>query len=514
MNLRIFHGYKLHDYLHILGLSGIAVGLVFGKAILSISLLFSLLHLLVESDFKSYWKAIVSSRLIQIIALYLVFHFISLLWSENLGFGLHDIKVRTSLLLILLVFILRQPDENGRRFVLNIYVASVLLATCINYLSYVGVFGMREYDDIRGMSLFGSHVRFALIVVFAIVAVYAVKWTFKFNSYLKIGIILWLAFYTYYSQVLTGYLTLMVTFCCIGLILLYKNYKRLALVLSLLIIAASILTTYLLFRPVSLNRNIDSLPYATAEGNVYYHHPETIQPETGQPAEIMVCWEELEREWNKRSSIPFIDGRDLKNQLVQTTLIRYLASKGLNKDAEGVKSLSDEDVINIENGLASQYTKGFLARWYSLRYQLLNNSNPNGHSLLERLEYWKIGSKIAKSNLFFGVGIGDIQSEFDKAYVATGTELVPDNRKRTHNMFLTTLITMGIPGLFLFLWFHMYYFVKSVNRHAFAGAIVVILLFVSYLTEDTLETQVGVSIAAFFFGIFNPENKKNESSVS
>ena len=50
---RIF-GQNTHTYLHILGLSAIAFGLPWSKALMSVGMMFIVLNLLLEGDFKSY----------------------------------------------------------------------------------------------------------------------------------------------------------------------------------------------------------------------------------------------------------------------------------------------------------------------------------------------------------------------------------------------------------------------------------------------------------------------------
>jgi O-antigen ligase len=180
-----------------------------------------------------------------------------------------------------------------------------------------------------------------------------------------------------------------------------------------------------------------------------------------------------------------------------------MASKGLNKDAEGFSKLTSEDIGNIEKGHASIYYSGILARVYGLQYQLNNDLNPNGHSLLERLEYWRHGMLIIKSPSFFaGVGVGDVQSEFNRVYQEHNTQLEEANWHRAHNMFLTTLIGIGIIGLFIFIWLHSELILQMIRSKNTLALLFMIITLVSYMTEDTLETQTGVTFFSLFFALF------------
>lgn len=184
------------------------------------------------------------------------------------------------------------------------------------------------------------------------------------------------------------------------------------------------------------------------------------------------------------------------------TLVRYMASMELRKDAEGFKSLNKRDIKKIENGCASQYCQGMIARLYGLKYQILNESNPNGHSLLQRLEYWQAGSDLLAKNFLIGVGTGDIQVAFDSHYQINDSALNDQNRLRTHNYYITIWLTFGIVGLILFLWIHFELFKTVRNEQNLIGLCFLWILLISYLTEDTLETQVGVTFFAFFLAIF------------
>ena len=62
--------------------------------------------------------------------------------------------------------------------------------------------------------------------------------------------------------------------------------------------------------------------------------------------------------------------------------------------------------------------------------------NPSGHTLTMRLEFWKTGMYIFTNHLLLGVGTGDIQDEFNKAYEETKSKLSPEWRLRCHNQYL------------------------------------------------------------------------------
>ena len=79
----------------------------------------------------------------------------------------------------------------------------------------------------------------------------------------------------------------------------------------------------------------------------------------------------MEQEWNKISDIDFM-AHDKQDQMLRYTLMRYLNSLNLRKDAQGVKELTSHDIVNVENGIANvEYAKKFSIkkRIYKLIWQ-------------------------------------------------------------------------------------------------------------------------------------------------
>ena len=134
-----------------------------------------------------------------------------------------------------------------------------------------------------------------------------------------------------------------------------------------------------------------------------------------------------------------------------------------------------------------------------------SGGNAGGSSLFQRLEYWKYAFHIVRENLIFGVGTGDVQRSFDEIYIREHTNLNEIYQLRAHNQYMTVFVALGIIGFLVFILFCFYPFIQSENV-LFKIFWVIILL--SFLTEDTLETQAGVSFAVFFYCILNSRSSK------
>lgn len=370
--------------------------------------------------------------------------------------------------------------------------------------------GNHVYDDIRGMSLFSSHVRFALTVSFAVaILLFSILENKKYRL-LSLIVLLWLVFYTYYSQVITGYLTLSGVFFTYAVYKLWKANKIIITTLSILAISAASYLLVWLFEPITINKeSYKDLPRQTAEGNYYIDLFGLVSPITHKPIYIQVCEPELRRDWKLYSDVDF-DGPDIKGQPVKATLIRYMSSLDYPKDAEHLALLTEEDIHNIEKGNATYINTGILARLYGVKYQLLNETDPNNHSLLERLEYWNAGLHILKDNYFFGVGTGDIDDSFKNYYINSNSQLTEDNRNRSHNMYLTVFVTLGVIGITVFLWIHFYFIKLNFRKRDVLAISFIVLIMLSFLIEDTLETQTGITFYSLFLALFSTKTSSKE----
>ena len=128
---------------------------------------------------------------------------------------------------------------------------------------------------------------------------------------------------------------------------------------------------------------------------------------------------------------------------------------------------------------------------------------------MQRLEFWKTAIRIIQQNILFGVGTGDVQHAFDDQYKKDNSKLQMENRLRAHNSFLTAWVTHGILGLLLFCTLIWVYFYTNMKQQRFLAVAFIFVATLTFLLEDTLETQMGVSFFAFFsFSYHKPINPK------
>jgi hypothetical protein len=255
--------------------------------------------------------------------------------------------------------------------------------------------------------------------------------------------------------------------------------------------------------PVDFN----ALEPSTKLGNPYWHDLSNPQVENGSYVWHYVATDELSEAWNNRSSFKF-EGKDKAGQEIKYTLIRFLTSKGYRKDAEGVSKLTDREVAMVEEGIASVvyvekpniYVRIYKIFWEYNRYQETHNAS--GHSVMQRLEFWKASRNIIQDNWLKGVGTGDLEQAFQYEYDRSGSLLEKEFRWRSHNQFLAIAATFGIIGLAWFLFSLIFPAIMLSKFHDFYYLSFFIIVILSMFTEDTLETQAGVTVFAFFSSFY------------
>ncbi len=507
-------GLKIHGYLHVLGMMILAFGLPMNKVLMSIGAIWGISNLVLEGKYLEYWENCKKNKLYLLLFALFLMHIIGLLWSSNLQYGLHDLKVKLPLFAVPLALVARPIYKKVEiHLILLTFLTSLLICSSINFISYFTSVSSDAPERFREMSLFGSHIRFSILVVIGVVISIYFFVLFQKWRWLFLLLTIWFLTYTFYSQVISGFLSLVSALLFFALYFGWKfKWIKIISLLTLLILgAASIVFIQKLSHVKKANSSIH-LAKKTALGHVYYH--DTVNPvyEQGMPIYIHISDEELKSDWHKYSKLNY-EGKDKKGNILRGTLYRYMTAKKLRKDAEGLSKLTKEDFENIENGLASPMLleKGIFARLSAIRYQIENSSNPNGQSLLQRIEYWKTGLAIIKENPFLGVGTGDVQDAFNQEYVKKKTALQKEYWFRAHNMFLTIQISFGIIGTILFFWFLFSFLRVNFRQKNLLGFCIFGVIVASFFIEDTLETQTGVSLFSLFFGLFLYQDSKVHS---
>jgi hypothetical protein len=497
----------------------LAVSLPLSVFTTSLAEILLVLNWLAEGRFSEKFKLLKQRKAPLIVALIFALHLLALLYTRDFNYAIHDLKIKLPILIFPILIGSSIPiSEKQLRNLLLWFSSAVLASSFISAAVFFGVFHYKQFD-FRNISIFISHIRLSLMVNLSIFCLiyygFGGESSPLKNAKLRLVLILaalWLCGFLLILKSVTG----LVIFVILALIMGWKYSSRINLVAPRFIIRVLIITVPLIiasFVSRSISKyyfrdkiNLSELETLTPEGNPYYHDINSKWAENGHYVWINVCEHELRQEWNKRSSLIY-DGKDKLGQDLRFTLIRYLTSKGYNKDAGGVRQMIPEDIQAVENGLSNYIFLNKFSlypRIYQIIWELDNfrrGNNPSGHSVAQRLAYISAAGHIIRNNFIIGVGTGDVQQEFNKYYESCDNPLKEESRRRAHNQFLTFFLTFGIIGFTISI-FALFAPVFLENRwRDYLFLCFGIIAFLSMLNEDTLETQTGVSFFMFFYSL-------------
>jgi O-antigen ligase len=437
-------------------------------------------------------------------------HVLGLLYTTDLAYAMKDIRIKLPVFILPIIISLSPSlDYKKFRLLLLLFAFAVVAGTLIS----TQILLTQNITDPRNIAIFISHIRFSLLIVFAVFVLlyFAIKEK-DFSRLSRLGLAIlavWLTYYLFLSASMTGLVILALTLLIYAIVRLFISASLLLKILvpSGILAVVVLLTVFVLGVAKDVYRvypvDFSKLDKETALGNLYWNDTTLKEVENGHYVWIYIATIEMRDAWNQRSRMDF-DGKDEKGQTLKFTLMRFLTSKGYRKDAEGVSKLTDEEVRLIEQGVASTvyrersniYVRVYKMIWGLQQYQ--SSKDPSGMSFLQRLEFWRASLGIIRDHWITGVGTGDLNEAFEKQYREMDSPLSESLRWRSHNQYMAIFIAFGIFGLAWFLFTIIYPPVKLGMLSDYFYLIFFVIITLSMLTEDTIETQAGATIYAFF----------------
>ena len=498
-------------YLYLFGIYLLAVALPWSNFLMSNAQIILFLAWLSGGDLSGKIKQFANNKTAIAVSSVFILHVIGLSYTSDFNYGLEDVKKKIPLMLLPLISS-TSPPLSKKLFegVLSIFVLSVITATLVCFYVLLG-YTDRQILQPHQASIFISHIRFGLLIsmsIFILGYFFTAKF-FIFPKLLVLIIIAWLIMFLIMMESTTG---LICTTVIITLLLFAFILKTKRVILKIFLLVLFFLGYFFIVKVfASLSDELNNLPAVekkqfpalTKNGNPYTHDTANHEIENRNHIWLFVCEKELAEEWNKKSLIDY-NKKDLSGNEIKFTLMRFLTSKGLTKDSEGVNMLSQKEIQAIEKGIPNVDYIGVFnptARIHKIIWEFdvyLRGGNPSGHSVVQRFEFWKTAIIIIKENFLFGVGTGDIKNAFENQYEKMNSPLAKEWRLRSHNQFLAIGAAFGIIGISWFLISLFYPLLREKKSKDYLYMIFFIIAFLSMLTEDTLESQAGATFFAFF----------------
>ena len=515
---------------YLLGLLMVAVGLTLSPFLMGMSQFWLVLVWLVDASlpplkggqggFKDKFSRFCNNKAAVLLVAFFLMHLVGLLYTADFQYAMKDLRVKLPILVMPFVLSSMPPLDRKRfDFVMLVYVLSVFVATLFSFSTYL----KHDYEDVREISHFISHIRFCLNIVFcmAIIGYYLVKSrkvvepvetpVLKcLNRFLQCFLLLWFVYQIYIFESLSGYVIFaaVVVVSVVYAFLRWKKGRGWRIAVGVSALAVLLVASVVLKRQIKPLLKVESVDFSTLEqktalGNDYCHDTIYNPVEDGKFVGLYYCKKEMQEAWSERSNLPF-EGTTTNGENLEATLSRYLTSKDLRKDAQGVMALTDEDIRNIEQGVANYNNwkhPGLQARLSStlFEYNLYRRfNNPNGGSLAQRIEFTRASFHIIGQHPWFGVGTGDVPQAFSRAYDEIQSPLKEEFRFRAHNQYLAIAVAFGLVGLAFFLFVLLFPWLSSRRNHTYLYLVFLCIMLLSMFPEDTLETQAGASLFAFF----------------
>lgn len=502
----------------------LAIGIGCSNFLMSLGGIGLVIAFLWKGKFKESFQSIKrNKRVLAFLAVYLLF-VIGLIHTSNLTEGLHQLKIKLPLLIIPVATIVFYPvTQKEHKMIFHFILLGGLISMVTGLLMYAQLIP-HEIKDMRSYSPFVSHIRLGTLLTFCVFlcSFLIAKKEYRYlHPVLYAGFILLSLFFLVLLQSLTS---IVVLIGCLFVLVIYgifkKEWRKWALPFAMLFLSIGGYIAYISYQEYHRvfdieTIEINNLAQVTEKGNKYKHFPEIKETINGHYIYINLCYWEMLKAWEKRSSMKFEDNTP-KNWPVYESLIRYLTSKGKKKNGTEVEALTDKEIRAIEKG-CNNYLEltPFTMRsrinllWWEIEtYQ--RNGDPNLKSFATRLETWKVASYMAKSSPVIGYGTGDVHDIMFKGYSITQSDLVKALWLDPHQQYLYVLLSFGWIGLILFIGF-LYYPYLEFNKHHILFIIALTIGAIGMLDEDMLNTQAGCTQFVFMYVltyIFSIQNRK------
>lgn len=459
------------------------------------------------------WKRFLKNLPAVAMAGLFLLHILWVVNTEDLAYAAKDLRIKLPLLVFALVLGGSYISSNQVKYVFVALGLGIWTASVRAYLNYLSV-DPNVFSDFRDIVEGVSHIRLSLMMVLFTAA--ALHYRNEMGRPMKVFAVLTVLNILFFFNLIQSASGVVILTAVAVLTLFYLTAKHIGpagvaatvLILGIAAVAGGLLIKDYYGRYFVSDEPLTDLPAFTDMGNPYVHNTEIGQVENGHYTFLYVAEDEMAAAWQERSTHR-VDGED--NILRRAALIRYLTSKGMTKDRAGVYALSEEDIRNIENGYPSiVYTekKGLSLRFHTTVFgyhQFLVTGSAGGSSLFQRLVYWRAAFGLIREFFWTGTGTGDVKQAFAEAYAENSMNLAEEFRLRAHNQYLTFFVSFGIFG---FLYFVALFFVPFAGgRPSYLHLTFLLIAFAACLTEDTLETQAGVTFFAFFYGLFSERER-------
>ncbi len=190
----------------------------------------------------------------------------------------------------------------------------------------------------------------------------------------------------------------------------------------------------------------------------------------------------------------YIEGAILLSALIAGILMIFLL---FPKTANRFKELAYTQFNYQQDGPESHYNAPVLAdQW-------------NGANF--RLAAWQCGWDLFKQQPFTGVGLGDKKDRLIKIYQERNFQFAIRSNKNVHSTYLDILFSMGLTGLFFFLFAWIILpLINSAVKKDWLSFIIITCLTIAMITEVYPDRSLGGMLLGFFVVLLLTDKRKEQ----
>lgn len=464
------------------------------------------------TDFKN------KSKYVACISALFVLDLVGCLWSENLGQAWHIVSHEVSFLTMALFIAVASPlKKKVIDWLLCVFLLCAFLGTFVGLYNYIS----RPYADVRLLVPGARNIAFSIKIAFAAGILFVYARHGRIGRLVALLSIVWLITFLLVAQMLSGLVCVVVILIAVLVYEMVKKRNLVATGILCFIVATIVVSGLWAYNEycnyfVAKQERICDKEIRTPDGNRYLCEGDSTI-ENGYYMDNYLCRTEVESAWKERT------GKDIKqtclywNEPYEYLIYRYLNSKGLHKDRQGVMALTDKDIDNIDHGMANVvYSEKFSLRprLYKVFFEIERSQNKekiHDMSIVQRIAMSKSAMRIVEKNLVAGVGTGDAKGLLNDGLHKDYPSIVIDDAD-PHNQFLYVMVSFGIVGLCLFL-VALCYPVFTLRLWKNMYFVVFFFTMVCYMfTESCLRTMSGRVFFVMFFSliVFNSDRIKRE----
>jgi hypothetical protein len=532
-----FNREQFHYSVYVGGLALIAAALPVSVYFMSVGQLLIAGNWILQGRLSEKLSRFLANRPALVFSTVYLLYIIGFFYSSDASFAVSTLKSKLPLFSLVFLVSSSPPLHQGtKKWLLLVFSASI---TVLSFIS-VGLLLWGDVSDYRDLSPFVSHIRIGLMTALSVVLLVWLSlvkgsgMTFgaghsdgpgegrfplesmygrtRFWRPALLVLAAWHLAYLFLLQSLSGIIALVAVLAIMGLWAIVSGSRLQRIFSTLALSALAMLVSGLLYwgwSQVALDHREDlgRLESHTALGYPYEHDMISTFRENGYLVYIYIAPEELQQAWEERSEVGYMES-DRRGQELRYTLFRFLTSKGLRKDAAGLAQLTDEEIMAVEDGVANVnylHWPGLMIRIHQTFWEVSEfrrEGKPEGHSLSQRLEYWKAAKEAIVRKPWFGWGTGDYLLAMQYGLDRVESRLEFRSHMKPHNQYLSMMVLFGIVGL---AWFLFAVFFPAVRLNSFQHlpflAFFVIFM-VSLFIDDTMETQAGLTFFVFFYNFF------------